>query len=94
MMDDVDRATWTGTAGRGDAPAVASPRAAARRGVAVVLLVATAVVGGALAGPWDPVLRSEGQREPLHGHESRDHGDIVHDLEGEAPGDAGHEEGA
>ena len=65
MMDDVDRATWTGTAGRGDTPAVASPRAAARRGVAVVLLVATAVVGGALAGPWDPVLRSEGPQEPL-----------------------------
>lgn len=59
MMDGVGRTTWTGTAGTDDAPVVASSRAAARRGVAVVLLLTTAVVGGALAGPWDPVLRSE-----------------------------------
>lgn len=61
MMERVGRATGTGTTGGlGETPAVASSSAAVRRGVAVVLLLVAAVVGGALAGPWHPVLRSVG----------------------------------
>ncbi|HEY3438685.1 MAG TPA: DUF4129 domain-containing protein [Actinotalea sp.] len=54
----MDRATTTGTVGAsGDDREIRASGAAARRGAVVVLLTVVAVLAGALAGPWHPVLR-------------------------------------